>query len=130
MDISVTTPALLFPAISLLLLAYTNRFVVLTTVIRQLSRMESPKDKSAVPRQITALRLRLNVIRIMQTLGVLAFVMCALSMLAVFVGWALVGQLLFGLSLLLLVSSLIASLYEVHISTEAITIELERLDNG
>ena len=128
MDISVTTPALLFPAISLLLLAYTNRFVVLTTVIRQLSRIDKNDDRDIIHRQIEALRSRLNLIRIMQSLGVLSFVFCTLAMLAVFLGLKIWGYWLFGSSLLLLVGSLLSSLYEVHISTEAISIELEKLD--
>lgn len=129
MDISVTTPALLFPAISLLLLAYTNRFVVLTNVIRQLSRVDTSEDRDIVRRQIDALRSRLNVIRMMQSLGVMSFVACTLAMFAVFLGWSVVGYWFFGSSLLLLVASLLSSLYEVHISTQAISIELERLDH-
>ena len=125
---NVTTPALLFPAISLLLLAYTNRFVVLTNVIRQLSRTDENEDRDIIRRQIAALRSRLNLIRIMQSLGVLSFVFCTLAMLVVFLGMQQTGYWLFGASLLLLVGSLISSLYEVHISTQAISIELERLD--
>jgi len=127
-DMNVTTPALLFPAISLLLLAYTNRFVVLTNVIRQLSRVDENEDRDIVRRQIAALRSRLNLIRIMQSLGVLSFVFCTLAMLVLFLGVQQAGYWLFGASLLLLVGSLLSSLYEVHISTQAISIELERLD--
>jgi len=96
MQMDLTTPGLLFPAISLLLLAYTNRFVVLANVIRQLS--------------------------------VFSFVLCTISMFALFIAWTQLGELLFGISLVLLVLSLLFSLYEVQISTQAINIELERLD--
>lgn len=128
MQMSMTTPALLFPAISLLLLAYTNRFVVLTNVIRQLSNLEGAKSEDLIHRQITTLRKRLYIIRSMQSFGVTSFVVCTLSMFALFLGWDMLGQLLFGGSLILLVMSLLCSLYEVQISTNAITIELERLD--
>ena len=127
MEMSITTPSLLFPAISLLLLAYTNRFVVLTNVIRQLSGVEDEGRKDMVRRQIHNLRKRLQIIRAMQTFGVLAFVLCTMAMFALFLHWMVAGKILFGLSLILLVVSLLFSLYEVQISTTAINIEIEKL---
>lgn len=127
MEMTITTPSLLFPAISLLLLAYTNRFVVLTNVIRQLSNSEGADSAEIIRRQISSLRRRLHIIRAMQTFGVLSFVMCTLSMFALLLSAMTVGVVMFGISLLLLVISLLYSLYEVQISTNAITIEIERL---
>ena len=128
MQITMTPPGMLFPAISLLLLAYTNRFIVLTNVIRQLSNLDGAKSEDLIHRQISALRKRLNLIRSMQSFGVMSFVICTLSMFSLYVEWELAGKFLFGVSLLLLVVSLLYSLYEVQISTMAITIELEKLD--
>lgn len=127
MEMTVTTPSLLFPAISLLLLAYTNRFMVLSNVIRQLSNMDGAESKDIVRRQVTSLRKRLYIIRLMQVFGVLAFVVCTLATFALFLTWVAGGKLLFGLSLILLTVSLLFSLYEVHISTAAINIEIEKL---
>jgi len=123
-----TTPGLLFPAISLLLLAYTNRFVVLTNVIRQLSSITDSDCPNIVKRQINILRKRLSVIKLMQSFGVLSFVLCTLSMLFLFLRYEQLGGILFALSLFLLVVSLLYSLYEVHISTQAINIELEKIE--
>lgn len=128
MEMTITTPSLLFPAISLLLLAYTNRFVVLTNVIRQLSSVENATSQVMVRRQIDNLRLRIQVIRRMQAFGVLSFVLCTLSMFALLMQWLIAGQLMFANSLILLVISLMFSFYEVNISTEAISIELEKFD--
>ncbi|HOY23693.1 MAG TPA: DUF2721 domain-containing protein [Cellvibrio sp.] len=130
MEMTITTPSLLFPAISLLLLAYTNRFVVLTNVIRQLSNSneENVALQVLVRRQMDNLRLRIQVIRRMQAFGVLSFVLCTLSMFALLMQWSIAGQLLFANSLILLVISLLFSFYEVNISTEAINIELEKFD--
>lgn len=128
MEMTITTPSLLFPAISLLLLAYTNRFVVLTNVIRQLSSSASASSEDVVRRQIENLRKRLWIIRMMQASGVLSFVFCTLSMFALLLQYMLVGQFLFAVSLVLLVVSLLFSFYEVNISTNAINIELERFD--
>lgn len=129
MEMSITTPSLLFPAISLLMLAYTNRFITLANVIRQLSNLENAKSEAIVRRQIENLRKRLQIIRAMQTFGVLSFLVCTLAMFSLFLGWLFAGQLLFGLSLLLLVASLLYSLYEVQISTLAINIEIEKLNS-
>ena len=125
---NLTTPALLFPAISLLLLAYTNRFVVLTGVIRSLS--VDQKDEASmnlIRRQIGSFRRRLAIIRNMQILGVGSFILCTVSMFALFLGWQLSGEIFFALSLLFLLTSLIFSLLELRISTQAINLEIDRL---
>ncbi len=128
MEMTITTPSLLFPAISLLMLAYTNRFVVLANVIRQLSHLEDDTPKEVIVRQLDNLRLRISVIRLMQAFGVLSFVFCTLSMFSLLLTWFTLGQFLFACSLILLVISLLFSFYEVNISTKAINIELESFD--
>lgn len=126
---NLTTPALLFPAISLLLLAYTNRFLVLAQLIRQLHGQYKDDRKEIVVRQIANLRQRITLIRRMQALGVMSFILCAVSMFLVFVQLEMVAQYAFGLSIfLLLLLSLIFSFYEITISTRAIEIELEDLE--
>ncbi|WP_151638005.1 DUF2721 domain-containing protein [Noviherbaspirillum aerium] len=122
---NLTTPALLFPAISLLLLAYTNRFIVLTQLIRHLHSQNQENLTDVVVRQISNLGLRIRLIRRMQAMGVLSFIFCALAMLFVFVDLIGAGQLIFGVSIVLLLVSLIFSLYEILISTNAIEIELQ-----
>lgn len=124
---NLTTPALLFPAISLLFLAYTNRFLVLAQLVRQLHDREGTQVREMVVRQIANLKKRIALIRWMQGLGVLAFLLCALAMFFLFVTMDLVAEVCFGLSLLLLACSLVVSLYEIAISTRAIEIELEDL---
>ena len=127
--LNLTTPALLFPAISLLFLAYTNRFMVLAQLIRQLHRNREREETTAlVLRQIDNLKHRIVLVKWMQAFGVLAFLACAASMFLLFAeleGW---GRLLFGGSLIALVISLLLSLYEILISTTAITIEIEDLE--
>src|SRR5690348_8425908 len=76
---SLTTPALLFPAISLLLLAYTNRFLTLATIIRQMHPGEGKAPSELARRQISGLRYRVKLIRHMQSGGVISFLLCALS---------------------------------------------------
>lgn len=74
MIIDLATPAMLFPAISLLLLAYTNRFLTLATIIRNFD--DDDKDKEA---QIKNLRLRIQLIKRMQEAGVLSFFLCVVD---------------------------------------------------
>lgn len=125
---TLTTPALLFPAISLLLLAYTNRFLVLAQLIRQLGQMDSEEDHGLIARQIGMLRKRITLTKRMQAFGVLSFFVCTLSMFALFVGAQITGAIAFGFSLVLLSVSLLYSLYEIIISTNAINVELENFE--
>lgn len=125
-----TTPALLFPAISLLLLAYTNRFSISAQLIRQLHVRYQENAKDVVIRQIANLRLRIILIRWMQAMGVLSFIFCALTMLLVFIRLFWVAQVVFGGSLFLLVLSLVISLVEIVISTKAIEIEIEDMEQS
>lgn len=122
---NLTTPALLFPAISLLLLAYTNRFLVLAQLIRQLRQMESERDQQIIARQLGTLRKRIVLVKRMQATGVLSFLLCTVSMFGLFLGAQTFGVICFGASLILLSVSLLYSLYEIIISTDAINVELE-----
>lgn len=122
---NLTTPALLFPAISLLLLAYTNRFSVLAQLIRQLHGRHHNNLTDVAFRQISNLRMRIDLVRYMQAMGVSSFLFCALSMFLLFVELSPLAQYIFGLSIFLLLLSLLFSLYEIWISTKAIEIELE-----
>ena len=124
---SLTTPALLFPAISLLLLAYTNRFLTVATIIRQMHPGEGKAASELTRQQIPSLRYRVSLIQHMQTGGVLSFLLCALSMFALFVNSQMAGKVLFGLSLLALAISLVLSLIEVLLSTSALRIVLDDL---
>jgi len=126
---TVTTPALLFPAISLLLLAYTNRFLVLAQLIRQLNHREGDQVRELAKRQIMNLRTRIVLIRSMQRWGVISFLLCTTSMFSLFMGWEQAGTWAFGASLAALALSLAVSLYEIQISCNAINIELESLEN-
>jgi len=123
-----STPALLFPAISLLLLAYTNRFMGLASVIRGLHRQINESNKKLIARQIVSLRLRIKLIIGMQILGVLSITFCVAAMFFLFLESSVLGQLMFITSLVLMMASLIVSLYELKISGYALNIELEDIE--
>ena len=125
MSINLTTPALLFPAISLLLLAYTNRFLAIATLIRNLHKKhkENP-DHKIIAGQISNLKTRLNLIKNMQIFGISSFFLCVLSMFMLFSENQDWGNYIFGASILLLLVSLGISLREIQISTKALNLEL------
>lgn len=128
MEFNLTTPALLFPTISLLMLAYTNRFLTLATIVRNLyDRYKSNHDESLLG-QIANLRYRVYLIRNMQIVGVLSLLFCVISMFALFAGWIPAGQWSFAVALVLLLVSLGISLRELQISVGALDLLLTDLE--
>lgn len=125
---TLTTPAVLFPAISLLLLAYTNRFLTLATVIRNLHRQYQEDPDHKIFYQIRNLRRRAYLIRNMQVFGVTSLFFCVFCMFLLFAKQELIAQYLFGFSLVLLMISLALSVWEVQISMKAINIHLSNLE--
>ena len=125
MELSLTTPALLFPAISLLMLAYTNRFVVLAQLIRDLYTKYKKEPDIILKEQIKNLKVRLKIIRNMQIFGALSFFFCVMSMFLIYAGHLLFASIIFGFSLVLLLISLGFLLAELQISIHALNIQLE-----
>lgn len=126
-EFSLTTPALLFPAISLLFLAYTNRFIVISQLIRSLYKQHQQTPTKLMRQQIDHLRLRVWLIRMMQVWGVGSFIFCIISMLIAMAGawaWAIGG---FVISLVALLVSLVISMIEIWISGYALRIQLKGL---
>lgn len=129
MEMSVTTPAILFPAISLLMLAYTNRFLALATLIRSLHAHHAQrKHDVSYQGQLANLRKRCRLIRRMQTYGGISFFFCVVSMLCLFFGNEQAGRWVFAVSLVCLMMSLVMSVVEIRISLDALEIELSDLD--
>jgi hypothetical protein len=128
MELSINTPALLFPAVSLLMLAYTNRFLALASLIRKLHGEHGDDHDALVIAQIGNLRQRIYLIRNMQALGVIALLGCALCMFLLFQGWQRGAQWIFGGSLILFISSLLLSIREIWISVDALELQLSDLE--
>ena len=125
MELELTTPALLFTAISLLVSAYTSRFLTLAQLLRQLDSVYREKPEEGILEQMKNLSHRIQLIRWMQIMGVLSFILCVLSMFLLFLSRQLGGQVSFALSLLSLMASLIILIYEVQISVNAIAYQLK-----
>jgi len=128
MNFTLTTPALLFPAISLLLLAYTNRYLTLAGLIRDLCNRRNSKSDKNVVNQIDNLRKRIYLIKNMQMIGVSSFFLCVVTMLLIFLGLILPGEITFAASLISLLVSLGLSIKEISMSVGALEIQLNNCE--
>ena len=129
MELSINTPALLFPAITLLMLAYTNRFLGLANLIRSLhdKYMKGIGGENTLA-QIRNVRTRLHMIRNMQFMGALSFFLCVICMFCIFGGYELAATIVFVASLGALLISLGILLWEIQISTKALELELSDME--
>jgi hypothetical protein len=128
-ELSITTPALLFPAISLLMLAYTNRFLALASLIRNLhDKYKKAPDQKHIVQQIRNLRTRIRLIRSMQAFGVVSFLFCVVCMYCIFRNWSSAGYIIFAISIAAFMVSLVLSLLEISLSTKALELELSDME--
>ena len=124
MELTLATPALLFSAISLLLLAYTNRFLALAQLVRNLHDKYMAQKDAKTYGQIQNLRKRLHLIRTMQVSGLSSLLLCVITMFLLYIRLTTAAELLFGLALVLLIQSLAWSIREIHISVRALDLHL------
>ena len=130
MDISINTPALLFPAVSLVLLAYTNRFLALSNRVRSLhdKYLINPTPNKSIHQHIKNLRYRLKLIKNMQTFGVLTFITSIFCIFFIYIDQMIVANVFFALGLISFIISLFLSLLEIRLSNKAIEIELSDME--
>lgn len=129
-QITLTTPALLFSAISLILLAYTNRFLGYASLIRGLHEKFKINPSELLKGQISNLRKRLYLTKNMQILGVSSLFLCVGTMFLIFVGEFYIAVRVFGLALLLMIASLGVSIYEIQISVKALDLHLSDMEES
>lgn len=128
MTLHIETPALLFSATSLILLAYTNRFLTIAQIVRGLKKNYDDNRTKSILLQIKNLNLRLSLIRYMQLCGVLCLFLSVFAMLCLFLDLETIGIYLFGASLLCLLTSLGISFWEISISVTALRHHLSDLE--
>lgn len=128
-DLTLTTPALLFSAISLIMLAYTNRFLAYAALVRNLVERYEKGHETEYLFQIKNLRKRLNLTRAMQIFGISSLLLCVLTMLLIYVNIYQIAVYIFGLALILLIASLGFLIWEIQISTKALNFHLTKLQD-
>ena len=128
MQLTLSIPALLFPAISLTMLAYNARYLAIAALIRQLHKQFEETSSSPLKQQIYLLRKRLSYIKGMQTAAILSFLLAAVCMFLIYVEMMVFANIIFGVSLIFLVVSLIILLIEVRLSTQALEVQLKSME--
>lgn len=129
-ELNLTTPALLFSAISLIMLAYTNRFLSYAQLIRTLKEQYMKQHSEVTAAQIKNLRKRLYLTRSMQITGISSLFLCVITMFLIYIGMHLLSVYIFGTALLLLIISLGLSIWEIQISVQALDIHLKDMENS
>ena len=128
-ELTLTTPALLFSAISLIMLAYTNRFLAYAAVIRNLHDVYLKKQDDTLIDQIKNLKLRLNLTRWMQIFGITSLLLCVLTMFLVYIDQHIFAIYIFGVALILLIISLGLLIREIQISARALQLHLKDIED-
>lgn len=127
-QLSLTTPSLLFSAISLLMLAYTNRFLSYAQLVRNLKeKVIEDKNSVALP-QIANLRKRLNLIQSMQVYGIMSLLLCVVSMFFIYIKMYNAAGYIFGIALILLIISLAICVREIQISMRSLNLHLHDME--
>jgi hypothetical protein len=124
MELTLTTPALLFSSISLIMLAYTNRFLAYANIIRNLHSAYKTNPNQVIKAQIKNIRKRLYLTRSMQIFGISSLLLCVLSMFLIYIQLDQLGIWTFGLALVLLIISLALLIWEIQISVKALELHL------
>jgi hypothetical protein len=127
-QLTLTTPALLFSAISLLLLAYTNRFLAYANIVRNLHARFKENPDHIIIGQIQNLRKRLRLTRTMQLLGIGSLLLCVLCMFLVYIELQISAEVVFGVALVMLIVSLAISVWEIQISVKALDLHLSDME--
>jgi len=127
--LTLTTPALLFSAISLIMLAYTNRFLAYAAVIRNLHAVYQEKKDNSLIHQINNLKLRINLTRWMQIFGISSLLLCVLTMFLIYIHQQTIAVWIFGIALILLIISLILLIKEIQISAQALNVHISDIEN-
>ncbi|MDT8424861.1 MAG: DUF2721 domain-containing protein [Methyloprofundus sp.] len=130
MEVTITTPALLFPAISVLFLAYANRYLAIAKRTRELHSLYNKTQSFFAKKQVESLRKRIRLIIAMQLFAVMGIICCVLTMGLVFFGLQLMATYAFLIGMLLIVFSLLISMWELMISTQSLNIELENIESA
>lgn len=129
-ELTLITPTFLFSAISLLMLAYTNRFLSYAQLVRKLKDQYIANPSSVTAEQIANLRKRLDLTKIMQLLGISSLFLCVVTMFMIYIGMQTASVYVFGLALLLLIASLGISVWEINISVKALDLHLSDMEKN
>ena len=130
MELSIGTPALLFSTVSLLMIAFTNRFMSMASLIRGLHEKFQQNPDDAIRMQIENLRLRMKLIQRMQIIAIISLILSVVCMFLLFMNEQFVARWFFGIGLVGMCISLALSAWEITISTKALEVELSDMEES
>ena len=125
---TLATPALLFPAVSLLFISYTSRFVSYAELVRRLHERWQVDGSTAVERQIKNLRRRIVLIRNMQIFGAISLVLSVGCMIFLVFDRMIAAEIVFAFALFGMLVSLALLVVEITISMRALDVQLSDLE--
>ncbi|MGC3979502.1 MAG: DUF2721 domain-containing protein [Paludibacteraceae bacterium] len=123
-ELTLITPTFIFSAISLIFLAYTNRFLSYAALVRELKNRYMEEPTAITFGQIANLRKRLKLIKRMQIFGIVSLLLCVATMFLIYIDYQIIAAYIFGVALVCLIFSLAYSIWEIMISAKALEIYL------
>ena len=122
-DLNFWYPALLFPAIPLMMIVFGNRYSSLSKLIRDLHDRFLKEDevRDKFTEQIELLTDRLFLVKSMQTLAGLAFIANLLTIFFRYIDVPSVAFSLFGVATILLSASILLFVIEIQKSSSALS---------
>lgn len=126
--LTLTTPAVLFSAISLIMLSYTNRFLAYSAIVRDLYEKFKENPEKIILFQIRNLRKRLYLTRAMQVFAISSLLVCVLTMLLIYINADTIAIYSFGVGIVLMIISLALLIQEIIISVKALEYRLSDLE--
>ena len=129
MELGIGTPALLFSTVSLMMIAFTNRFMSMASLIRGLHEKFQMNPDDSILKQIQNLRLRMKLIQYMQIIAIFSLILSVVCMFLLFMDEQLIARWFFGLGLVGMCIALCMSAWEITISTKALEVELSDMED-
>lgn len=123
-ELTLITPTFMFSAISLIFLAYTNRFLSYAALVRELKNKYMEEPTAITRRQISNLRKRLKLIKRMQVFGIFSLLLCVATMFLIYINCPFIAAYVFGVALVCLIVSMSYSIWEIMISAKALELYL------
>jgi hypothetical protein len=129
MELGIGTPALLFSTVSLLMIAFTNRFMSMASLIRGLHEKFQMNPDDSILKQIQNLRLRMKLIQYMQIIAIFSLILSVVCMFLLFMDEQMIARWFFGIGLVGMCIALCMSAWEITISTKALEVELSDMED-
>ena len=130
MNIDYTVTALMFPAIPLLMVVYSNRFHTLSRLIRELhdEHVYEKHIPAEWKKQFINLSRRISILRWTIMFAAFGFLFNMLTVFALYLNELFLARVIFGSCCLSMIISIIFFIREIQISTNALNLHMSDMD--